>query len=268
MLDYWRQQDKKALFENLMWSKPGSITASSTIGLIGGSKTSFLALSKAYQTLQNQKINIKLVVPDSLKPTLTQISQTEFVTSNQSGSIGKNAHKIMLKLAQDSDACLLIGDAGKNSQTQAEYELFAKDFPQDKQLIIARDAIDLVLEIINQLISQSNLTLIVSFSQLQAIFRKLYYPILLTHSIQVSKLVEALHKFSLTYPSTIVLLWQNQLFIAQNGQIVSTTNFKQTDIWQGILPANLAAWISWFPSKKLEAISCATFEKRQHQKRS
>ncbi len=256
MLDYWQKQTTKPLITDLSWSKPESHQTSGTVGLIGGSKTNFLALSNAYQLLQEQQINLKLVAPDSLKKTLFDIDQVEFAPSNQSGSIGKDGHKTMLKLANDSDTTLLIGDAGKNSQTEVEYQLLVQKANQN-QLVIARDAVDLICPIINDIIDRPNLVLLVSFSQLQNIFRTLYYPILLTHSAQMIRMVEILHKFSLTYDSTIVLFWQNQLFVAYNGQIITSDKIAPSSIWQGTLAAQITAWVNWFPDQKLAAISNA-----------
>lgn len=255
MLDYWRQQNQKEpLFADILWSKPENKATAGCLGIVGGNRLGFLAVANAYKNAIKTGIGqVKLVLPNSLKKTLGQIEGAYFADANPSGSLAKSALADLLALETESNALLFIGDAGKNTETQALYETFFQKNQSNKPLIITRDAFDLILSIANQLISRSNITLILSFSQLQKLFHSVYYPIVLVHSMQTSKLVEALHKFTITHSVNLVVFHNDQLLMAQGGRVFSSLFEQATDIWQGILPAKIATWITWLPQRPLEA---------------
>lgn len=257
-MDYWRTQTtKKPLFENILWSKPDQPAQAGRIGIVGGTKSTFLAVSKAWQTISDLQVQASLVLPADLKPILKNLPGAEFSDTNPSGGLSQKALPNLLALTNNTDGILLVGDAGKNSETSLLYEKFINAVNDSPPIIIARDAIELVSGSFNRLVNLPNAVLVMSFSQTQKLFRSVFYPTMLLFSMSIPKLVEAMHKFTITYPLTIVLFHQNQLFIAHNGQVVSTDFDKMGDIWQGILPAKIACWCSWNPQKPLEATACA-----------
>ncbi len=253
MLDYWQDQ-KKPLFPDLIFSKPETKAQAGHLGLIGGNKLGFLAVAKAHQTASAAGIGqISLVLPVDLKNSLKQIPQTVFAAANPSGGLAKEALADLQTLYQQTGAILMIGDAGKNTETQVLYEEFVTT-NTDKPIIIARDAVDLSLNSAHKIIDQDNIVLVMSFSQLQKLFQTVHYPIVITHSMTNLRIVEAIHKFSLTYPITLVVFHNQKLFSARNGRVVSTDFTNPTEIWQGITPAKIATWCTFFPNKKIEAI--------------
>ncbi len=147
----------------------------------------------------------------------------------------------------------LIGDAGKNTETQVLYEEFITT-NTTKPIIIARDAVDLSFNSAHKIINQANIILVMSFSQLQKLFQAVHYPIVVTHSMTNLRLVEAIHKFSLTYPINLVVFHNQQLFASANGQVISTPLTNPTELWRGAVPAKIATWCTFFPNKKIEAI--------------
>jgi hypothetical protein len=73
--------------------------------------------------------------------------------------------------------------------------------------------------------------------------------------MQLMQLVETLHKFTITYPVTIVTFHQNQLIVAHAGQ-VSTTQFEEPmAIWRGITATRAACYLLWNPKKPFETIT-------------
>lgn len=255
MLSYWKQQTAdKPLFPNLLWSKPEQKSQSGKLGLIGGNSLSFLAVANAYQSALKAGIGeVKTVLPDSLKKTLGGIDNATFAPTNPSGGLANEALESLSALLAETDGLLLIGDAGKNHETQVLYESFLRQNTLGKPIILTRDAIDLTLGIMNEIITKPEVAIIASFSQLQKIFQSVYYPIILVHSMQTSKLVEALHKFTLTNPLTIAIFHDDQFLVAKNGEVVSTVFSQPTEIWQGSLPAKVSSWIIWNPLRPLEA---------------
>lgn len=254
-MNYWQQQDKKPIFTDIMWSKPEQKTGSLLI--IGGNQFSFLAVANAYQIANDVVKTTTLILPDKLKKSTGLITDAVFVDSNPSGSLAKSSLNIINNTFEQSDAILMIGDAGKNAETAILYQDLIKT-QNDKSLIIARDAVDLALDMAEPLL-KTNVTLVLTFAQLQKLFRTIYYPIILTHSMQGNKLVEALHKFTLTYQINLVVFFQNQLLIAKNGQVITQPFDDLKQFIQGNVATQIAIWQIWFPNSHIEAIACAVF---------
>lgn len=103
--------------------------------------------------------------------------------------------------------------------------------------------------------------LILSFAQLQKLFRTLYYPKILTFSIQLLQLVEALHKFTITYPITIATLHQDTLIAAHSGEVTTTPWTDPMRIWRGTVAARASVYYIWNPSRPLEAITTSLLSK-------
>ena len=258
-MDYWRAQDpKKPLFENLLWSKPEQKSLAGRVGLIGGSKGVFVAVAKAHQTITELGPEVSLVLPTDLKPLLKTIPNVVFSTTNPSGGLANQALSDLLTLRSSTDSLLLIGDAGKNSETSLLYEHLAlKISDQTKPVVVARDAIELINGAFHHVVNQPNFTLIMSFTQAQKLFHSVYYPVMLLHSMTTLRLIEALHKFTITYRPTLVVFHQNQVYIAHDGQVISSQFERASEIWQGIIQSKITCWQTWNPQKPLEATACA-----------
>ena len=159
----------------------------------------------------------------------------------------------MRALGEWAQSILLIGDAGRNSETAILYEEFINTY--EGQLVVTRDAVDLLRNTSQTLLDRPNTLLVVSFAQLQKLFQSVYYPKVLTFSMQLSYFVEALHKFTITYPATIAVLHRDHFVIAHNGEVTSTTWENPMAIWRGTSAAKAAAWWLWNPGKPLEAVT-------------
>ena len=64
-----------------------------------------------------------------------------------------------------------------------------------------------------------NLVIFGSMVQLQKVFRAVYYPKMIVLSQSLVQVAEALHKFTLSYPVSLITLHNEQIVIAQNGSI-------------------------------------------------
>lgn len=73
--------------------------------------------------------------------------------------------------------------------------------------------------------------------------------------MQLLQLVEALHKFTITYPITIVTFHQSQLIVAHRGEVLSQEFDQPMAIWRGITATKAATYLLWNPTKPLEAIA-------------
>ena len=75
--------------------------------------------------------------------------------------------------------------------------------------------------------------------------------------MQLTNLVEALHKFTITYPVSIAVLHKDTFIVAHSGEVVTTPWDNPMAIWRGNVAAKAAAYWLWNPSKVTEAVSTA-----------
>jgi NAD(P)H-hydrate repair Nnr-like enzyme with NAD(P)H-hydrate dehydratase domain len=253
---YWKRQTiEQPLFPDIEWSKPEQKSQSGKLGIIGGNRLGFAGVAEAYSAaLQTGAGHIRVLLPDVLKKTLPPvITDTIFAPTNPSGSLSKDAIAEMNALGEWAQAILMIGDAGRSGETAIVYEQFIQKYAG--QLILTRDAIDLVKNGSEMLVERPNTALIASFAQLQKLFQSVYYPKVLTFSMQLTNLVEAVHKFTITYPVTIAVLHKDHLIVASGGEVTSQIWSNPMLIWRGTVAAKAAAYWLWTPSKPLEAIT-------------
>ena len=199
---------------------------------------------------------IRVLLPEVLKKSMPPIiTDVIYAPDNPSGGLAKDAGGAMKALSAWADAVLLIGDAGRNSETAILYEDFVRNY--GGLLTITRDAIDLLLNAPEVMVERDNTLLVASFAQLQKIFTKVYYPKILTFSMQLQQLVETLHKFTITYPVTVMTFHQEQLVIASGGQVVTMPWDNPMAIWKGSVASHAAAYWLWNPGKPLEAATAS-----------
>jgi NAD(P)H-hydrate repair Nnr-like enzyme with NAD(P)H-hydrate dehydratase domain len=258
MHPYWHKQTtEKPLYPDIEWSRPEQRSLRGNLGIIGGNKLGFAGVAESYSTaLGTGAGDVRVLLPDVLRKTIPPvITDTIFGATNPSGSLAKDARNEMLALRQWANGVLLAGDAGRNSETAILYEDFLADYRG--QLTITRDAVDLIKNSPQALAERPNTLLVVSFAQLQKLFQSVYYPKILTFSMQLTSLVEALHKFTITYPVTIAVLHKDYLLVAHSGEVSSTEWQNPMAIWRGTVATKAAVYWLWNPAKPLEAVTAS-----------
>ena len=255
---YWQKQvPGKPLFPDIEWNKPEQRSHTGKLGIIGGNKLGFVAVGDAYGVATNGGVGqVRVLLPDILKKSVPKIlTDVIYGASNPSGGLSREAAIEMNSFGAWADGILLVGDAGRNSETAILYEDFVRGY--GGQLTITRDAIDLLLNAPETMVERDNTLLVVSFAQLQKIFTKVYYPKILTFSMQLLQLVETLHKFTITYPVTVMTFHQDQLVIASGGQVTTTPWDAPMAIWKGGVATHAAAYYLWNPKKPLQAATAS-----------
>lgn len=258
MNEYWKKQTSQTpLFPDIEWSKPEQRSMAGKLGIIGGNKLGFAGVAEAYQTANSTGAGeIKVLLPDILRKAIpATITDTVFAPTNQSGSLSKDATNDLTALGAWANMVLLIGDAGRSSETAILYEQFIANY--DGPLTVTRDAVDLVKNSSTLLIERPSTLLIVSFAQAQKLFQSVYYPKILTFSMQLSNLVEAFHKFTTTYPVTLICLHKDMLLVASAGDVTTTPWTEPMAIWRGSVAAKAATYWSWNTSKPLESATAS-----------
>ncbi len=259
--DYWRKQvPGTPLFPDIEWSRPEQRSMAGRLGIIGGNKLGFAGVAEAYSVAAKAGVGeVRVLLPDALRKQIPPvITDAVFAASNMSGSLSRDASADMHALGAWSNGVLLVGDAGRNSETAIVYEDFIRDY--SGQLVITRDAVDLVKNSSSVLVERPNTLLVVSFAQLQKLFQQVYYPRVLTFSMQLSSLVETLHKFTITYPVGIMVLHKERLVIAREGQVVTMVWPNPMAIWRGSVAARATVYWLWHPNKLLESVTTSLLE--------
>jgi NAD(P)H-hydrate repair Nnr-like enzyme with NAD(P)H-hydrate dehydratase domain len=257
-LSYWhRQTADKPLYPNIEWSKPEQRSQSGRLGIIGGNKLGFAGVADAYgEAIKTGAGEIRVLLPDVLRKTIpTSMTDVIFGVTTPSGSLAKESLTEMKALGEWSTGILLIGDAGRNSETAIVYEDFLREY--SGPLVITRDAIDLIKNSSQNLVDRPSTVLIVSFAQLQKLFQLVYYPKVLTFTMQLTNLIEAVHKFTITYPVSIVVLHKDVLLIASGGEVTSTPWDNPMAIWRGSVAATASCYWLWNLAKPLESITAS-----------
>lgn len=254
---FWQvQTSEKPLFPDVEWNRPEQRTLRGRLGIIGGNKLGFAGVAEAYSTAYSAGAGeVKVLLPDILRKTIpATITEATFAPNNISGSLSKEALGDMQALGAWSTGILLAGDTGKSSETTVVYDDFIGSY--GGWITLTRDAVDLVRRSAPVLVERPHTLYVISFAQLQKLFQDVYYPKILTFSMQLAQLVENVHKFTLSYPITIMTLHQGHIAIAHEGQVVTQKWENPMAIWRGHTAARAASYLLWH-SKPLEALTAS-----------
>jgi hypothetical protein len=245
--DYWRRQESnQPLFPDVLWSKPERRDTAGKLAIVGGNTHGFAAVAAAYQTALATGVGeCQVILPDVLKSKLpTAMTDAIFAATNPSGGFANEALVELNAAIGWANLVLFIGDNGQNSETAGLLETFLSKNPE-APVVITRDAVDLIKNAAEAVLNRAPTHLVVSFSQLQKLFRAVYYPRVLTFSQGVKQVAETLHKFTITYPVTITLWHGNHLFVARGGEVVTQAFDQPMRIWSGEIATREAVWQIW-----------------------
>lgn len=251
---YWlKQTPTKPLFPDIQWSKPEQKTRAGKLLIIGGHAQGFLAVAETYDTALKAGVGeVRVLLPDSLRKSLPpNLTEATLLPSNPSGGFGKDAWPEIKAGCDWADGILLPGDASRNSETAILHEKLLDQ--TEKPITITRDAVDLLKNTYPKLAERPNTLLVISFAQAQKLFSGVYYPKILTFSMPLAAFVDALHKFTLTYPVALAVLHNENLIVAHEGKVSSTPWTDNMAIWRGSTAARASSYWIWNPGKPFEA---------------
>ncbi len=251
--DYWQKQGLKPLFGEVDMDRPEQKRYAGKLLIIGGNKGAFFAVANAMNEAHKMGVGeVRALLPNSLKSQVPSTPEVYFAEAEKSGAFGRNALNDLLIQAEWAEAIVLIGDMGKNAETTMAFAEFMKQC--DKPLFITRDAVDAVTpDIMNWAVArEAETSLLLTMPQLQKALRTLYYPKVVTLSMPTNQLIETLHKFTLSYELSIVTFHNDQIIVAQHGEVV-TEDVKDTEwtaitLWGGALAVHEAILKLWNPN--------------------
>lgn len=265
---YWQKQTAKdPRYPDVRWNLPERATGS--LSIVGGSSHGFQAVVRAgeFASTNLPLAHVQLVLPSSLEKVLANAGtaggatgsklapQLLFAPATPAGTLAKSSTLTQ----QNADAVLLIGDLSKNAETAEAMSALCQAYAGP--LVIARDSLDLLTTNASSLVMRPHTTLVASLAQLQKLFRALYYPKMLLLTAPLMSVVEALHKFTLSYPVTLLTLHEGQILTAAGGEVVSTplgdTDYSPLGLWNGELATRVAAYQIFCPEQELATSTAA-----------
>lgn len=258
-MDFFEKISKNP-YRDLEWNIPE--TKQGTINVIGGNSQNFRSVVKVSEFLEkNYPIeNINTVLPDALREKLPNLPNFVFLTSTDSGSFADE--KELGAVIENADFNIFLGDFSKNAIT-IKAVLSASEIAASP-LIITRDGVDLIAEgNPEKALLNENIILFASLAQLQKVFRAVYYPKVLLLNQSLVQVAEIIHKFTLSYPVSLITLHEGQVLVAKNGIVkavpVQETGYSPIMLWGGEAVAKVAALNLYNPRNFLEASVSALF---------
>lgn len=259
-MDYFKKIEENP-YEDLKWNIPER--KQGTVNVMGGNLQNFRVPVKVAEFLETnypiEKVNT--ILPDALKNNLPNLPNFIFLGSTESGSFSENQE--VKNIFNGADFNILIGDLSKNAITGRAVASACEN--SARPLLITRDSVDLVAENrLEKALMNENLIFFASIAQLQKLLRAIYYPKMLLLSQSLVQVAEVLHKFSLSYPISVITLHNNQILIAKNGEVntipLEKTGYSPIMIWGGELAAKIAAFNLYNPHNFVKATVSAVFQ--------
>ena len=251
--DYWKKLDH-IVDDSILWNIPEQKTG--RIAVIGGNLENCMVEIKNTEFLNSLPIkSANLLLPSALQGKLPAFASVYFADSTSSGSFEN--------FALDSDLVFFSGDFSKNSITEIAIIDTLRKLHENQLVVVTRDTVDLISADIQGILERKNLILMASLVQLQKIFRAALYPKMILLSMPIFPIIETLHKFTLSYPCTILTFHQNQIILASAGTVytipINQTNYTPLTLWSGTLACKISTLALWNPTNLLNAAECAIF---------
>lgn len=257
---YWNKEGAEMrASDNLSWNFPEQ--KQGVISVIGGNREAFSTEVKITNYLLQHFPMVKEVknhFPDCLKKKLPPFENIFFYPSTETGSFTPSGE--LTSSIDGSDLAIISGDLSKNSLTAIAITKLLQSsdtFP----FILTRDAVDLIKSEAFSFIERDGIFLVASLAQLQKLFRALFFTRPLLLSSPIFPVIETLHKFTLSYPVSILTFHAGKIICAYQGDVVTinieSTDFTPISLWSGDLVARLAAFALYNPNRRLESMVAA-----------
>ncbi len=248
--------------EDLVWNIPER--KQGIVNIIGGNEQNFKTEIKVAEFLA-EKYPIELinvVLPDSLKTKLPNLDNFMFLPATDSGSFDESQE--LINIFNSADFNLLLGDLSKNNVTKKA--LGSALETSSKMTLVTRDAVDVLADVTtDKILMNENLIIFASVTQLAKILGAVYYPKMLLISQSLMQVADVLHKFTLSYPAKIITLHNEQILIAENGNVkalaLNESGYMPFTMWNGELAAKIMALNLYNPNTFIKAVVAAIFSK-------
>ena len=267
-IDYWGKIDQSAKFA-LDFERPEQKQLAGKLLIVGGHANSFFSVARATQVAGERGVGeVLTVLPDSLEKKVPNADGIMFLKSESSGGFAKSNLDELSKLSQSADSTLFLGDMGRNAEVKELMSRFLEG-ENSGMTLLARDAVDLALdsEHMENWLQQENSELFLTMGQFKKLLQAVYYPRVLNLTMPLLQIVETLHKFTVSYEATIIVLQAEHVLIARGGRVLtvalSDMKYNTMTIFDGELMVNILRLQMWNQGVKnrLESIAAACLDK-------
>lgn len=255
-MNYWYKQSvKQPLFPELEWSRPENKMHAGKLLVIGGNLQGFSAPANAFNVAENAGIGMtRVLLPDAIRKTVGAfMPEADFAPTTPSGSFASESLAVFLENAAWSNATLLAGDFGRNSETAIVLEKFITK--HHGMITLTKDAVDYFANNTDAVIDRQDTLLVISFAQLQKLATATKFHIAFTFSMDLIRVVTALHEFTKLHSVYIVVKHHNVIIVAANGQVSTTVLKQDVESWRVATAAHASVWWLQHPKKPFEALT-------------
>lgn len=257
---YWQKNGHELnLAEELSWNFPEQKRGA--ISIVGGNANAFSTEVKITDYISKHFPMVKSIknhFPDALKNKLPPFEGISFYPSTENGSFSVSSE--LTHCTENSDITIISGDLSKNSITAIAITKLLQS-SETAPFILTRDAVDLTRAEAFSFAERNGIFFVASLAQIQKLFRALFYPRPLLLSQPIFPIIETLHKFTLSYPVSILTFHEGKIICADSGNIITIdlekTSFTPLSLWSGDLAARLAVFAMYNPKNHLESMVAA-----------
>jgi len=126
---------------------------------------------------------------------------------------------------------------------------------------MTRDAADYFTSSPRLVLERPDTLLVVSFAQLQKLAVAAKYPAAFTFDMDLLRLIDQLHDFSLQYPLALIVRHLDNVIVAVGGEVSTTKVPAEQLVWRLSTAARACVWWLQQPSKGFAALSTAVVDK-------
>jgi NAD(P)H-hydrate repair Nnr-like enzyme with NAD(P)H-hydrate dehydratase domain len=259
--EFWhRQTPAEPLFPAMQWSRPENKLYAGKLLVVGGNLHGFAAAGEAFAEAEKAGAGtVRALLPDALRKTIGKTFVAgEFAPSTPSGSFGRRSLDELLAFGAWADGVLLAGDFGRNSETAVVLETFAQKYTH--QLIITKDAADYFAAEPKSILTRQKTLFVISMAQLQKMSIQAKFPKAFTYGMDLIRLVETLHEFTLEHKAHIIVKHLDTIVAAVDGEVSTTKLPIDRTVWRVKTAAHASVWWLQNPTKPFEALSTAILE--------
>ena len=258
-MDYFHKYEANP-FAELAWNIPDQKKGSLLV--LGGNTQGFQNVVKTAEMLaKNFPIeDLKVALPEKLKNTLPPLPNLIFLPATDTGSFTES--DTLEQIIHTFDFNLLTGDFSKNNITARAITKICEI--TEKPTLLTRDTTDLLSSgNPERILMNENLYFFASLASLKKLFQSVYYPKVILLSQPLIQIAETLHKFTLSYPVSIITFHDGQILIAKNGNVsavpIEKTTYSPISLLMGDAAAKIAAFNLYNPNNFEKATIAALF---------
>lgn len=258
-MKYIKQKAGQPHFEDLVWNRPINKAQQGNILIIGGHTGHIMKPSQAYESCLAVGVNnAKVLLPSSTKKVFfgNVPSDIEFCEATPTGSFSKSGYSEIMSYITSSDLTLLAGDWSQSSETAL---LLEKVLVSNAGLaVLANDTVSIFSEFASTYFDnehQNPIILVLDFSQLQLLLINAGKDLVLKTTDNLDTKLENVSKFSQSQNIGIVLLMEQMIITAIDGQIATTAIVETPN--PTTLASKVAVWLMQNPKRPFEALTTA-----------